>query len=75
MELPATIHYPTDFLPVGNEEQMQLIHEFISEMENTLSAKTKKISIADTWKASPPTQAGGETVDKYLDKARPYAIS
>ncbi|KAM5457753.1 hypothetical protein McanCB49686_002738 [Microsporum canis] len=64
--LPMSIVYPVDFLPVQNAAQMQLIHSFIDDMEATLGIKTEKVSIADTWKTSPPNEAINISVQEYL---------
>ncbi|KAH1434619.1 hypothetical protein KXW29_008062 [Aspergillus fumigatus] len=65
-DLPISIVYPVDFLPIPNTEQMQLIDSFIADMEATFGIKTEKVSIADTWKASPPNEAGNHTIQEYL---------
>lgn len=65
-DLPISIVYPVDFLPIPNTEQMQLIDSFIADMEATFGIKTEKVSIADTWKAFPPNEAGNHTIQEYL---------
>lgn len=49
---------------------MQLIDSFIADMEATFGIKTEKVSIADTWKASPPNEAGNHTIQEYLKDVR-----
>ncbi|KAM5435108.1 hypothetical protein McanCB21832_003704 [Microsporum canis] len=56
---------------VQNAAQMQLIHSFIDDMEATLGIKTEKVSIADTWKTSPPNEAINISVQEYLKDVSP----
>ncbi|KAJ5890023.1 hypothetical protein N7504_010833 [Penicillium tannophilum] len=65
-ELPFAIVYPTDFLPIENENQMGLIDTFFSDFEAAIGVKTEKISIADTWQASPPNGVGDVSIQDYL---------
>ncbi|KAM5506468.1 hypothetical protein McanMca71_002662 [Microsporum canis] len=56
---------------IQNAAQMQLIHSFIDDMEATLGIKTEKVSIADTWKTSPPNEAINISVQEYLKDVSP----
>lgn len=49
---------------------MGLIDLFIKDMEQTFGTETKKVSIADTWEAKPPIDAGGQSVQEYLADVR-----
>ncbi|KAK3935820.1 amidase signature domain-containing protein [Diplogelasinospora grovesii] len=63
---PISLIYPVDFFPVANAEQMKLIDAFIVDMEATFGVKVEKVSIADTWQASPPTEANHAPIKEYL---------
>ncbi|KAJ5732784.1 hypothetical protein N7493_004265 [Penicillium malachiteum] len=63
---PTTIIYLTDFLPIENNLQMDLINDFISDIETALDVETEKISLADTWQASPPQGVADVSVHEYL---------
>lgn len=71
-ELPFAIVYPTDFLPIENENQMGLIDTFFSDFEAAIGVKTEKISIADTWQASPPNGVGDVSIQNYLKDVSSY---
>lgn len=66
MQLPVTLVYLRDFLPVQNKEQMQLIDAFIADFESTYGVKTKKVSIAEKWKMSTPAEAQELSIEEYL---------
>lgn len=57
-------------LPIPNDDQMKLIDQFTKDLEQTFGTETKKVSIADAWKAKPATDAGGQSVQDYLADVR-----
>ncbi|KAJ5707141.1 hypothetical protein N7488_006942 [Penicillium malachiteum] len=65
-QLPTTIVYLTDFLPVQNDAQINLTNGFISDVETALGVETEKISVADTWQASPPQGVTDVSIHEYL---------
>ncbi|KAK8052679.1 amidase [Apiospora saccharicola] len=46
--------YPLDFFPVQNSEQMRILNEFMDDMTTYLPAQLNCVSIAETWRLSPP---------------------
>ncbi|KAJ5640422.1 hypothetical protein N7528_000047 [Penicillium herquei] len=64
--LPTTIIYLTDFLPVQNDAQMDLINGFISDVETALGVEAEKISLAGTWQASPSQGVTDVSIHDYL---------
>lgn len=45
---------------------MTLIDDFIHDLETVYNVKREKVSIAETWKTSPPQEAEGLSVQDYL---------
>lgn len=39
---------------------------FVRDMAQALGAEVKNMSIAETWRANPPHDAGGQSVQEYL---------
>lgn len=62
-QLPVSIVYLEDYLPIPNEEQMKLIDAFIVDLERTYDSKVVKISIAEQWRTSAPAEFRGRTVE------------
>ncbi|KAI1127764.1 amidase signature domain-containing protein [Nemania abortiva] len=65
-DLPINIVYLSDFLPIANRGQMDLIDKFFDDLETAFDVKTQKMSIADTWAANTPADAGNLSVQEYL---------
>ncbi|ROW09240.1 hypothetical protein VPNG_05895 [Cytospora leucostoma] len=61
-DIPISIIYLNESLPNLSDEQMKLIDQFIEDMEQTFDTSTQEVSIADTWKANPPTDANRQSV-------------
>lgn len=61
-----SVVYLTDFLPVSNSDQMVLIDDFIGDLEKVYNVKREKVSIAETWKTSPPKETEDLSVQDYL---------
>ena len=51
---PWSILYPTDFLPVGNAEQMAAINIFTKQLASFLNVKAKRVSLKDHWAKTSP---------------------
>ncbi|KAM7189319.1 amidase signature domain protein [Rhypophila sp. PSN 637] len=64
-----TVIYPTDYLPVPNNLQMELVDSFISDMESSSSVQciVKKLNIRQTWKATHP-EGTPDDIEEYLDE-------
>ncbi len=45
---------------------MVLIDDFISDLETVYNVKREKVSLAETWKTSPPKEAEGLSVQDFL---------
>ncbi|KAF2815318.1 amidase signature enzyme [Mytilinidion resinicola] len=66
-ELPVSLLYLSDFLPVKNEVQMKLIDNFIVDVESTYDIKIEKLSVAETWKANKPADVDEVSIQEYLE--------
>ncbi|KAH7302922.1 hypothetical protein B0I35DRAFT_455416 [Stachybotrys elegans] len=65
---PTEILYPEDFFPMENPEQQALVERFIGDLESAIGIKATKISISERWRVSPPQEAGGRSIQEFLDK-------
>ncbi|KAF2501486.1 hypothetical protein BU16DRAFT_201045 [Lophium mytilinum] len=65
-ELPVSLLYLSDFLPIKNEVQMKLIDDFIANVESAYNIKTEKLSIAEKWKATKPANVDVVSIQEYL---------
>ncbi|KAK8018782.1 amidase signature enzyme [Apiospora marii] len=59
--------YPLDFFPVRNPDQMRIIKEFLDDMTTYLPVQLNCISIAETWRMSPPEGIKDELSDYLRD--------
>ncbi|KAI1151518.1 amidase signature enzyme [Nemania diffusa] len=66
---PRTILYPTDFFPSQDETQQHIVESFISILEDFLSVRRTEFSLADRWTDSPPPEAEGKSLAKYMNRA------
>ncbi|CAG8957725.1 hypothetical protein HYFRA_00000061 [Hymenoscyphus fraxineus] len=67
---PSTIIYPTDYMSlITNQDQLRIINEFTTDLENSLGIKHQKLSFKDTWNADPPKEAHGESFEEYMKDA------
>ncbi|KAK8045570.1 Amidase signature domain protein [Apiospora rasikravindrae] len=57
--------YPLDFFPVPNQAQMAVLEKFLNDMTTLLPAQLNHVSIADTWRMSPP-EGVSEALSDYL---------
>nr|POE87632.1 amidase 1 [Quercus suber] len=69
-KLPISLVYPTDFWPIDNEQQMKLVHDFVSDFEKAHGTDVKKISIVHEWSISRPKEAGSLSIQEYLENVR-----
>jgi hypothetical protein len=53
---PWRIVYPVDYLPVGNNEQARVFDEFVSDLAAYLKVEPEILSIAETWRKTPPVE-------------------
>ncbi|CAG8984269.1 hypothetical protein HYALB_00010694 [Hymenoscyphus albidus] len=68
--LPPTIIYPTDYMSlITNQDQLRIINEFTTDLENSLGIKHQKLSFKDIWNADPPKEAHGESFEEYMKDA------
>lgn len=65
-QFPTKIIYPVDFFPYTNEKHQKMVDEFVSIFERFLGTKRIEFSIADRWAQCPPEQAGGKSLEDYL---------
>ncbi|KAI1121395.1 putative amidase [Nemania abortiva] len=68
MKLPKEILYPTDFFPMANSEQQELVERFVSDLESYLGVPVTRMSIADRWEKRPPVEAAGKTIQEFIEK-------
>jgi hypothetical protein len=47
---------------------MKVINRFMSDLEATLGIERTEISLSQAWSSTPPTTAGSETLEDFLDK-------
>ena len=67
MQLPISLLYLTDFLPIQNEAQMKLINRFLTDFELDFGIDVQMVSISEEWTKRPPNYEAGETsVEKFL---------
>ena len=64
---PWKIIYLSDYLPVGNVDQMRVFDEFVDDLAAYLKTDTEKLSIAKAWEQSPPVEE--RDVTKYMGNA------
>jgi len=64
--LPVSILYLSDYLPLKNEVQMRLVDDFLSDFELAQGVRAKKVSVAEQWKTSAPSEVGGASLDEYF---------
>lgn len=63
------ILYPTDWFPMGNEPQQNMVDMFLKLLEQELGVETRRISLEEEWAKSGPEQLRSTTLYEYLDKS------
>jgi hypothetical protein len=66
MQLPVSIVYLRDFLPIQNNRRMQLIDAFVADIESTYGVEAQKVSIAEKWGLDTPAEAKESSIEEYL---------
>ena len=52
---------------ITNEDQLDIIDEFVIDLESSLGVKHKKVSFESLWDNSPPLEAGGQALREYME--------
>ncbi|KAF2110372.1 amidase signature domain-containing protein [Lophiotrema nucula] len=71
---PTVIIYPSDYLPVTDVKQQDMIDELIKDIAATFEILVKKISFKDVWEKFPPKEAEKKDMELYLEKAGLYTF-
>ncbi|KAJ4299616.1 hypothetical protein N0V90_004862 [Kalmusia sp. IMI 367209] len=69
---PWQIIYPTDYLPVGTTDQMQIFNDFMDSLATYLKVTPRKVSIAEQWKES--ALVSEKRLDKYLENVQEHGF-
>ncbi|KAI4206151.1 MAG: hypothetical protein LQ348_001065 [Seirophora lacunosa] len=68
--LPPRIIYPLDYMSlISNKDQLQLIDQFVVDLEVVMGIKQEKVTLTSLWDSSPPAEAGGQSLDEYMKHA------
>ena len=51
---------------ITNRDQLQLVDKFVSDLEASFGVRRRAISFNALWNASPPSQAGEQTLQEYM---------
>ena len=62
----TAIYILTDFLPLANEQQMQVFNNFVTDLESYSGRSVQRISIEESWMNHPPAKADGLALQSYL---------
>lgn len=54
---------------VFNNDQLEIVDHFVADLEATLGVEQRRISFASLWDASPPSEAGGQSLEEYMETA------
>ncbi len=54
---------------ITNKDQLKIIDDFITDLENSLGVKHKKVSFSEVWASNPPLEAKGESLHEYMKDA------
>lgn len=67
MQLPPSIIYPSDYMPlITNRDQTRIIDSFVADLESSLGVKHRRVSFDSLWKESPPPEAYGQGLQEYM---------
>jgi hypothetical protein len=64
---PLSIVVPTDWWPVENKAQQELVESFVADLEATHEVQKTEISIKDLWREKTPAKADSSDLTKYLE--------
>lgn len=66
-QLPTSIIYPYDYLPVDVDEQNRELDKFVNDLSKTYQIEIRKFRIDHLWESSPPADAGDQSIYQFLD--------
>lgn len=67
---PFAIIYASDYMKIiGNQQQLKLIDEFVTDLEDSLGVKHERVSFDEAWESNPPSEANGESLEEYMKDA------
>jgi hypothetical protein len=58
---------PTDWWPVENKAQQELVESFVADIEATHHVEKTEVSIKDLWREKTPAKADSSDLTKYLE--------
>lgn len=61
-----TILWPTDFWPIANQAQQELVEEFVADLEKTLGVQKTEVSIKELWAKKTSEEANSSDIEEYL---------
>jgi hypothetical protein len=64
---PLSIVVPTDWWPVENKAQQELVESFVADIEATHHVEKTEVSIKDLWREKTPAKADSSDLTKYLE--------
>lgn len=67
-KLPDAILYPSDYLPIANSGQQQLLDEFVQDLVLHLKVRPHTVSMADEWAKSSPVEE--KSLETYMENVR-----
>lgn len=51
---------------ITNRDQLEIIDEFVADLESSLGVKQRRVSFNSLWNDSPPTEAGGQGLQDFM---------
>ena len=51
---------------ITNKDELEIIDNFVADLESLLEVKHKRISFESLWRNSPPIEAGGQGLSGYM---------
>ena len=51
---------------ITNRDQLDIIDNFVADLELSFGVKQRSVSFESLWNASPPTEAGGQSLREYM---------
>jgi hypothetical protein len=69
-QFPKKIIYSTDWLPQENKVARELNEQFFKIIEDSMTIKRMKVSIADEWHRSAPEAVQNTPISEYLKNVR-----
>ena len=53
-------------LSITNRDQIEIIDNFVSDLESSLGVKHRRVSFDSLWNESPPHEADGQGLQEYM---------